>query len=478
MKHIFIALTVLLSFGLMESSAQSFLKKITKTVGKEIENRLTKEVEKLTGKETEGEPQQTRQEQPVSNNTHVTQSDSQITPSKEYRADSINALVPCGPATGKLNGYEWVDMGLPSGTLWATCNVDATKPEQSGKLYAWGEISTKTNYTRETSKYNGKEFHDFSGDAANDIATVKWGKGWRMPTQEEFSELLFYCNWKYVEKGGIKGSEITNPKTNSSIFLPVTGYMDETKRYNTTGNGMYWTSSPHTDQWNTGAHVYQFGGALGEMSISERAYGLAVRPVTDSDINTETPSSGEINGHKWVDLGLPSGIKWATCNIGADAADKIGNHYAWGEVSTYTDDTSGKNEMYGKNCNDISGNSTYDVARAEWGGTWRIPTYNEYKELMENCTFEWTTLGRRSGLKVTSKTNGNYIFLPLSGDFRARTDTYGRPNDIDKSAAYWSSTPINGTHSMNAYAFNIYENRYILLYYNRYCGFSIRPVSD
>lgn len=486
MKRVLFTLALLISVGTMDLSAQSVFKKLTKSLEKEVTNRVSKEVDKyvnkLTGGQQQGQgevqPQSQPQSQTPQSQASGALSQAQLNSRKVQQATTIDAVIQYGLITGVTDGHEWVDMGLPSGTRWATCNVDATKPEQPGKLYAWGEIATKTAYSVENCKYYKKEIADFSGDKVSDVATAKWGEAWRMPTEKEFAELLHYCNWEYVQRGGRWGTKITSPKTNNSIFFPATGYKEGTSHQNVSGNGLYWTSSPHVDQWNSGAYMYQFGGALGEVSISDRSYGHAIRPVSDYNVNTEIPSSGEINGHKWVDLGLPSGLKWATCNIGASATDQGGDHYAWGEVLTFADKQSNKNEMYGKESGEIAGNSNYDAARALWGETWRLPTENEFIELVENCTFEWTSLGRSVGLKVTSKINGNYIFLPASGDYQTRGDLYGQPNDINKVAGYWTATPASNGYSYDACAFRMFDTKYYMQITNRFYGYSIRPVSE
>lgn len=134
-------------------------------------------------------------------------------------------------------------------------------------------------------------------------------------------------------KNGRWGAEFTSPKTKNTLFLPATGSKEGTSLHKASGCGMYWTSTPYQKEgYYNGAHEYHFGGALGEMGIAERYYGYAVRPVTNYTVKTEIPSSGEINGYKWVDLGLPSGLKWATYNLGSKAVDQDGSHYAWGET--------------------------------------------------------------------------------------------------------------------------------------------------
>lgn len=268
-RKLFIILSIFLMAGSMDVSAQNLMKKIGKAVEQEVKGKVEKGVEKLKGKQEQGktEQKQASQSQPVQNANMVQQK--ATTPT----------TVSNGPLTGKQNGHEWVDLGLPSGTRWATCNVDATSPEQPGKHYAWGETATKSSYVESNSKYYNKVASAFSGNKANDVATLKWGEGWRTPTEKEFNELLDYCDWKYVQKNGRWGVQLTSIKNKQSIFLPATGAKEGTKVDEPNGCGMYWTSTPCRERNNAGAHEYHFGAALGEMGVAARYYGFAIRPV-------------------------------------------------------------------------------------------------------------------------------------------------------------------------------------------------------
>ena len=126
--------------------------------------------------------------------------------------------------------------------------------------------------------------------------------------------------------------------------------------------------------------------------------------------SAQSQSTGKHNGHEWVDLGLS--VKWAKCNIGASASSDYGTYFAWGETapkSSYTEDNSMTKH---KQLADLSGDKKYDAARANWGGEWRIPTVDECLELIEKCTWTWTTQDGHVGYKVTSLANGESIFLP------------------------------------------------------------------
>ncbi len=175
-----------------------------------------------------------------------------------------------------------------------------------------------------------------------------------------------------------------------------------------------------------------------------------------------------INGHEYVDLGLS--VKWAACNVGASSPEDYGNYYAWGETATKAKYTESNSKTYGKNMGDISGNPQYDAARANWGGTWRLPTKAEFDELVNKCKWEWTTQGGKKGYRVIGP-SGNSIFLPAAGWRSASlldyADTYG---------SYWSSTPDSST------SYACYLDFGSGLWYPgwgiRNSGFPVRPVSE
>ncbi len=154
-----------------------------------------------------------------------------------------------------------------------------------------------------------------------------------------------------------------------------------------------------------------------------------------------------INGHNAVDLGLPSGIKWATCNVGAKQPSDCGNYYAWGELqankSDYSDYTYKVNAYRA-----ISGDVKYDAARKNWGGKWRMPTLKEFEELEDHCMFFVDVVNGQKGCVVTGP-NGNSIFFPFS-ECRYR-DNKNTGNST--SGDYWS-----GDKGVGVGAFHFYLN--------------------
>ncbi len=204
-----------------------------------------------------------------------------------------------------------------------------------------------------------------------------------------------------------------------------------------------------------------------------------------SEISDVKQKANIINGHEYVDLGLS--VKWATCNVGAERPSDSGDYFAWGEItpkSEYTEensvtfnkimrDTPVRNMLWRsvKNQRDISGDSRYDAARANWGGTWRLPTVDEIDEFIEKCECKWTTQDGHNGYLVTGP-NGKSIFLPAAG-WRSSFSL----NDVDEYGSCWSSTPNeDGTHGAYCLYFN--SGEFDWGWDDRDCGCTVRPVSD
>lgn len=190
--------------------------------------------------------------------------------------------------TGTKNGYEWVDLGLS--VKWATMNIGASKPEENGLYFAWGEVEPKDYYSWGTYKYcSGSEYtitkyctDSYWGnvdnktilDPSDDAATVNWGGDWRMPTKEEINELLTKCTFTKT------GNYIDSPikiigKNGNSIILPLSGSYSEDYLSLGQGHGLYWSSSGYN---SSGSHISINVDKLSLYSIS-RYVGLPIRPV-------------------------------------------------------------------------------------------------------------------------------------------------------------------------------------------------------
>lgn len=188
-------------------------------------------------------------------------------------------LCSCGSETSQDN-HEWVDLGLPSGTKWATCNVGASSPEEHGDYFAWGETSPKSNYTEKTSKTYGVEVGDISGNSQYDAARANWRGEWRMPTAEEWEELCDNCDWEWETQNGHDGYKVTGPNGNS-IFIPAANrlYGDHHSYSGSMGN--YWSSTPHGGNVNKAYDMGFLKGYKSMMGSEDRYFGCSVRPVMD-----------------------------------------------------------------------------------------------------------------------------------------------------------------------------------------------------
>ena len=179
------------------------------------------------------------------------------------------------------------------------------------------------------------------------------------------------------------------------------------------------TGTINTVKVEVGVSVYSRTISSSKLTIGQSGYYTI---PTSSNLNGWTKESGETIEHEYVDLGLPSGTLWATCNIGASKPEEYGGYYAWGETEEkdYYDDSTYKyynseTRKYIHIGNDIAG-TEYDVAHVKWGGSWRMPSIDQIIELIHNCTRTWTQQNGVSGTLVTGP-NGRTIFLPATGCF-------------------------------------------------------------
>ena len=227
------------------------------------------------------------------------------------KANAILALNPNDKAareirdllttTGSSNGHDWVDLGLS--VKWAICNVGASSPEGYGDYFAWGETQLKTDYSWLTYKFRVRgdnrdnlKFNKYCTlssywyssnpmdnktvlDPEDDAAHVNWGGSWRMPTDEEWTELRTKCTWTWTTKNGVDGRTVTGPNGNS-IFLPAAGSRYDADLYYAGSYGYYWSSSLSTGGPDDAWYVC-FGSDDVDRNYYYRCRGFSVRPVTE-----------------------------------------------------------------------------------------------------------------------------------------------------------------------------------------------------
>ena len=197
---------------------------------------------------------------------------------------------------------DWVDLGLPSGTLWATCNIGANSPEEYGDYFAWGETEPKDYYDWSTYKWYRNDYdRSYPGltkyctnsdygynflfadgktelDPEDDAAYVNWGPQWRMPTEEQQDELLNNCNWQWLQLNGVEGYFVTGPNGNT-MFLPAAGYRVY-ESLSCVGIGNYWSRTLYSREPYWACHLcLPFESGEVYNGHFYRPYGFTVRAV-------------------------------------------------------------------------------------------------------------------------------------------------------------------------------------------------------
>ena len=202
---------------------------------------------------------------------------------------------------GTYKGHDYIDLGLPSGTMWATCNVGAESPDQYGDYFAWGETTPKDTYNWSTYKYcNGDYnlltkycsqsdfgFNGFTDDlktlqSSDDAATTNWGEGWSTPTYNQWVELLRKCSHSWTTINGVKGCLFTSHNGNS-IFLPAaSSRRDEDSRI-VGDDGCYWSCTLNKT-YPDGVKGFRFTLSIDDCDIYDlsREAGMPVRAVCTS----------------------------------------------------------------------------------------------------------------------------------------------------------------------------------------------------
>lgn len=204
-----------------------------------------------------------------------------------------------------VESRDYVDLDLPSGTLWATCNLGATRPEEYKDLYyAWGETSTHPDKlyrwaeykycngeNNTITKYCSDSSYGLNGftdertelEAVDDVATAKWGKDWEMPTKEQIMELVLECNWTWTTLNGVEGYKVSSKKSDRSIFLPACGsrWSNWLEGPEVSGfhGGNYWSKTLDTNSPCNAWYLKIYKDRGGESSNQSRHYGMQIRPV-------------------------------------------------------------------------------------------------------------------------------------------------------------------------------------------------------
>ena len=181
------------------------------------------------------------------------------------------------PTSVTINGHEWIDLGLS--VKWATCNVGASKPEDCGVYFAWGDTR---KYKRDNPYTIEANIGDIAGNSEHDAAREYWGKSWRLPTKAEWDELVDKCTWEWAELNGQFGYRAISMYNGNSIFIPAAG---DSENPGNRSSGWYWSSMPVVDNPKF-SYSFSYGhpssGCAPQVcKLSYRSYGYSIRPVTE-----------------------------------------------------------------------------------------------------------------------------------------------------------------------------------------------------
>ena len=203
------------------------------------------------------------------------------------------------PQTPEPSEGDWVDLGLPSGTIWATRNVGASSPEDYGDYFAWGETEPKDYFDMDNYKWYNRGYHDYDNltkyctdsyygyngfvdyktelDLEDDAAYIKLGSSWRMPSLEQIQELIDNCTWKWTQRNGVNGKLLTGLNGNT-MFLPAAGYRVFESLVNVGSYSEYWSRTLYSD-FPVHAYGLYFGFSNSNWGYNNRGLGHVVRAV-------------------------------------------------------------------------------------------------------------------------------------------------------------------------------------------------------
>lgn len=368
--------------------------------------------------------------------------------------------------TKSMRGY--VDLGLPSGSLWAICNVGASGIEDYGDFYAWGEteIQNPARYWWDTYKFGRADKNTLTKyciiqgsnpdgktrlEPEDDAAHVKWGGLWYMPTKAQLDELInstyTTCEWtNNYNETGIKGEIITSKSNGKSIFLPAGGIYDYSTHYEN-GTACHYASCELYSGDDGAIYNLRFNSTENETRWG-RCGGRPVRPVLMPLSFVVT--TGTTDGHAWVQL-WKGGPKWAEFNVGStltDYANATGEGTSWGGAdSPYSNENCGGHYSFKGNKDMVAGaKAVSDTATDLWGSNWATPSTDDFNNMLSQCswvycdgsTVQYVPGCTLKGWKVTGKGEyqANSIFLPLAGI----SDQNKQPTQaIGERGCYWSS---------------------------------------
>ena len=404
-----------------------------------------------------------------------------------------------GTAYGEEMSFATLKKVLPTVTTNAVTNIKATTATCGGYVSSDGNGTVTARGICWSTKPNPTISDSKTTDGSGTGSFTSYMSGLQDGT-------TYYVRaYATNEKGTAYGEEksfatlkkvlptvTTNAVTNiKATTATCGGYVSSDGNATVTARGICWSTSPNptisdsktTDGSGTGSYTSYLSNLASQTTYYVRAYATNEKGTAygeEKSFRTRALTGTE-NGYGWVDLGLS--VKWATCNVGATSPEEYGAYFAWGETTTKSNYSNSNCPTYGLSISQLQSqgyidsegnhNPQYDAARANWGGSWRMPTESEMQELRDKCTWTWTTYNGVKGYNVKGP-NGNSIFLPAAG-YR-----YGSSLDSAGSrGSYWSSSPYEGYDGFYAYTlYFVSDGRIMSNGYLRDYGRSVRPVVE
>ena len=407
---------------------------------------------------------------------------------------------------------EAVDLGLS--VRWAACNMGASAPHEAGGLYGWADPTGQAvtdqvhdeAYNWTSPLYGGADPMPDICRTIYDLPHMSLGGCWRLPSEAEARELVERCTWREETRQGVKGYTVTGPN-GRSIFLPMAGMRVGAEPYEQGRRGYYWTGTRHPGA--TGAVSLWVGGSTGgQISSDYRYQGCSVRPVLGTDSTTFTYDSPLDTVDRRVDMGVLSDsgkpLYWASGNLVvrryarayiAHEPTFVPEHrvfednalewdlFSWGDITGRIHYFSPEWEALNVSSlpNEISGDARYDIARAQLGGNWRLPTENEWRRLLDNCELTYDSVRGRFCVWLTSKINGNVLCFYDSQAYSIETAIPLAFREAESE--FFCSTHATTAH-LNPYLYQnlvtgeLFRMPDIRLYYETISMGFVRPVTE
>ena len=403
-----------------------------------------------------------------------------------------------GKEIGAKGLLSYVDLGLPSGTLWAKCNLGAETETGFGLFYQWGDTEGYADVDEKTFSWNSyiwgawnklTKYNKTDGkrvlDNEDDPVYAATGGEMMSPSKEQLQELIDHTNHEWTEIDEVKGMKFIDKNDDTKyIFIPAAGYCFNSDHSSVGSWGYVWSSTRNSNYPSSAWRMYFNAGDV-YMDYHDRCDGFSVRGVMTPKKKEEEPINNTDDGTP-VDLGLPSGTLWMKSNLGATKPSDFGLFYSWGDVKGYGGDANNNFSWdiykwgafdnlskYNKSDDKATLDNEDDPVYVATSGQYKSPTKEQLQELIDYTNHELVEIDGVKGMKFINKSDDTkYIFIPAAGC------CYSSCHDTAGSWGYvWSSTR-GSSFPFGAWLMGFDSENVSMLNYGRYNGFSVRGVTS